>query len=129
MVAIGVPTSPMKADNSMETICENATKWLFMAWDKLCIHHEMIASSWGRCGILKMWDWQIQNETMQVNFEGSLFTNSSNFVEDTNGNIEVLTFYLNMDVLNCLCHCVFNLNITNGLFDFNGFIDMEDVSV
>jgi hypothetical protein len=56
MVATSVPTSPMKVDNSMETICENATDWLFMAHDKLCIHKEMIASSWGRCGILKMWD-------------------------------------------------------------------------
>jgi hypothetical protein len=47
MVATGVPTSPMKVDNFMETICENAIDGLFMAWDKLCIHKEMIASSWG----------------------------------------------------------------------------------
>jgi hypothetical protein len=66
---------------------------------------------------------------MQINFEGSLFTNLSNLVEDTNEEMEVPNFYLDMDVLNCLCHCVFNLNITNDLFDLNGFIDMEDVNV
>jgi hypothetical protein len=58
MVAIGVLTSPMKVDNSMEIVRENVTERLFMAWDKLCIHKEMIASGWGQCGILKMWDWQ-----------------------------------------------------------------------
>jgi hypothetical protein len=47
MVATSVLTSQMKADNSMETLCENATKWLFMAWDKLHIHKEMITSGWG----------------------------------------------------------------------------------
>ncbi len=64
MKAIGVPTSTMKIDNSMEIVCENVVEWLFMAWDKLCIHKEMIAFGWGRCGILKTWDWQIQNDTM-----------------------------------------------------------------
>jgi hypothetical protein len=88
---------------------------LFMAWDKLCIHKEMIAFGWGRCGILKTWDWQIQNDTMWANFEGSLFANSSNLVEDTNEEMEVPNFYLDMDDLNCLCHCVSNLNITNDL--------------
>jgi len=53
MVAISVPTSPMKADNSMETVCENATKWLFMACDKLCIHQEMIALVRGDVEFLK----------------------------------------------------------------------------
>jgi len=43
--------------------------------------------------------------------------------------IEVPNFYLDMDVLNCLCHCVSNLDITNDLFDLNRFIDMEDVNV
>ncbi len=47
MVATGVLTSTMKVDNSMETTHENVVEWLFMAWDKLCIHKEMIASSWG----------------------------------------------------------------------------------
>jgi hypothetical protein len=56
MVVTGVPTSTMKIDNYMEIICENVLE-LFMAWDKLCIHKKMIASSWGRCGILKAWDW------------------------------------------------------------------------
>jgi hypothetical protein len=32
-------------------------------------------------------------------------------------------------MFNCLCHYVFNLDITNDLYDFNGFIDMEDVNV
>ncbi len=56
MKAIGVPTSTMKVDNFMEIVCENVVEWLFMAWDKLCIHKEMIAFGWGRCGILKTWD-------------------------------------------------------------------------
>jgi len=43
--------------------------------------------------------------------------------------MEVPNFYLYMDDLDCLCHCVSNLNITNDLFDLNGFIDMEDVNV
>jgi hypothetical protein len=113
----------------METICENVVEWLFMAWDKLCIHKEMIASGWGRCAILKAWNWQIQNDIMRVNFEGSLFANSSNLVVGTNEKIKVLDFYLDMDVLDCLCHCVSNLVITNDLLDLNGFIDMEDVNV
>ncbi len=46
-----------------------------------------------KCGIGK-----IQNEAMQVNFEGSLFANSSNLVEDTNEYIGVLDFYLDTDV-------------------------------
>jgi hypothetical protein len=46
MVVIGVPTSTMRVDNCMEIIHENPIK-LFMAWDKLCIHKEMIASNWG----------------------------------------------------------------------------------
>jgi hypothetical protein len=66
---------------------------------------------------------------MRANFEGSLFANSNNLVEDTNEEIEVPNFYLDMDVLNCLCHCVSNLDITNDLFDLNRFIDMEDVNV
>jgi hypothetical protein len=50
MVATSVPTSTMKVNNSMEIICENVAEWLFMAWDKLRIHKEMIAYGWGQCG-------------------------------------------------------------------------------
>jgi hypothetical protein len=71
----------------------------------------------------------IQNEVMQANFERSLFANSNNLVEDNNEKIKVLDFYLDMDILDCLCHCVSNLDITNDLLDLNGFIDMEDVNV
>lgn len=124
IIAIGVQSSTMKVVKSMEIICENVAKWLFMAWDKLRLHKEMIAFGWGQCGILKAWDWQIQNDIMRVNFEGSLFANSSNLVEHTNEEIKVLDFYLDMDVLDCLCHCVSNLDITNDFLDLNGFIDM-----
>jgi len=55
MVVIGIPTSTMKVDNYMEIVRENVAK-LFMAWDKLCIHKEMITSDWGQCGIFKAWD-------------------------------------------------------------------------
>jgi hypothetical protein len=53
----------------------------------------------------------IQNEVMQANFEGSLFANSNNLVEDTNEEIKVSN-YLDMDILDCFCHCVSNLDIT-----------------
>jgi hypothetical protein len=68
MVAIGVPTSTTKVNNSMEIIGEIVVVLLFMAWDKLHIHKEMIAFGWGQCGILKTWDWQIQNDSMRANF-------------------------------------------------------------
>jgi len=58
-----------------------------------------------------------------------LFANSKNLVENTNEEIKVLDFYLDMDILNCLCHCVSNLDITNDLPDLNGFINMEDINV
>ncbi len=66
---------------------------------------------------------------MRVNFEGFLFANSSNLIKDTNEEIKVIDFYLDMDVLDCLCHCVSNLDIINNLFDLNGFINMEGVNV
>jgi hypothetical protein len=61
---------------------------------------------------------------MRANFEGSLFANSSNLVEHTNEEIKALDFYLDMDVLDSLCHCVSNLDITNDFLDLNGFIHM-----
>jgi hypothetical protein len=66
---------------------------------------------------------------MRANFEAYLFANSSNLDEHTNYEIEVPNFYLDMDVLDFLCHCVFNLDITNDFLDLNGFIDMKDVNM
>jgi hypothetical protein len=55
-----------------------------------------------------------------------LFGDLNNIVEYTNEEIEVPNFYLDKDALDCLCHCVSNLDITNGLLDLNEVIDVED---
>jgi hypothetical protein len=62
-------------------------------------------------------------------FEGSLLASSNNLVENTNEEIKFLNLYLDMEILDFLCHCVSNLDIKNDLPDLNGFIDMEDVNV
>lgn len=63
---------------------------------------------------------------MWANLDGSLFGDLNNIVEYTNEEIEVPNFYLDKDALDCLCHCVSNLDITNGLLDLNEVIDLED---
>jgi hypothetical protein len=55
-----------------------------------------------------------------------LFGDLNNIAEYTNEEIEVLNFYLDKDALDCLCHCVSNLDITNGLLDLNEVIDVEE---
>ena len=59
MVASKVPVGEMNVDSSMETVRENVVEWMFMTWDKLRVHKETIASGWTRCGILKVWNFQI----------------------------------------------------------------------
>lgn len=53
MMANRVPTSALKVDNFMEKIRENVVEWMFIAWDKLRIHIEVIAFGWARYEILK----------------------------------------------------------------------------
>ena len=82
IVASKMSVGAMKVDSSMKAVRENLTEWMFMAWDKLRVHKEMIASSWTRCEILKAWDFQIQIEAMRVNFEKYLFGELGDLVED-----------------------------------------------
>jgi len=71
----------------------------------------MIASGWARCGILKAWDFQIQNEAMRVNFDKFFFGILGDFVEDQNLELDAYDYYLDMDVLDFLARCVSNLSI------------------
>lgn len=71
----------------------------------------MIASGWAQCGILKAWEFHIQNEAMRVNFEQSLFGELGNLVEDQNAEVKIHDYYLHMNVLDYLSHCVSILSI------------------
>ena len=106
-----MPVGAMNVDSSMETVRENVVEWMFMTWDKLRVHKETIASGWTRCGILKVWNFQIQNEAMKVNFDKYVFGELGDLVEDQNSELDVPDYYLDMDVLDCLACCVSNLSI------------------
>ena len=118
----------MKVDSLMEAVRENVVEWMFMAWDKLRVHKDIIASGWARCEILKAWDFQIQNEAMRVNFEKSLFGELGDLVEDQTSELDVPDYYLDMDVLDCLARCVSNLSISDeiDLPDLNESLDLEN---
>lgn len=57
------------------------------------------------------WNQQIQNEGMWTNFEGSLFVNANNIVDENTNEVDVDDFYLDMDVFYRLCVCVTTLGI------------------
>jgi hypothetical protein len=70
----------------------------------------MIARGWKR----KAWKFQVQNEAMRENFKHSLLGNLPDF-------------YLDMDVLDCLCHYLTRLGIKqHELHDLNDIIEIED---
>jgi hypothetical protein len=128
MVASKVSVGAMKVNSSMETVRENVAEWMFLTWNKLRVYKELIASGWTRYGILKAWDFQIQNEAMRVNFEKSLFGELGDLVEDQNSELDVLDYYLDMDVLDFLARCVSNLSISDeiDLPDLNESFDLEN---
>ena len=110
-LSVGVKASAITVNNSTDTIHENAAKWLYLSWDKLCGHEEMIAHGWVLHGITKAWEFQFQNEAMRANFQSSLFGDLGNVANNNTNEIEIPNFYLNMDVIGCLCHCVSTLHI------------------
>jgi hypothetical protein len=110
-LSIGVTTSAITVNNSMDTVCKNAAEWLYLSWDRLRGHEEMIARGWALCGITKAWEFQFQNEAMRANFQSSLFGDLGNVANDSTNETEIPDFYFNMDVIGCLCYCVSTLHI------------------
>jgi hypothetical protein len=83
----------------------------------------MIARGWKR----KAWKFQVQNEAMRENFKHSLLGNLGNLVDDITDDIQIPDFYLDMDVLDCLCHYLTRLGIKqHELHDLNDIIEIED---
>jgi hypothetical protein len=68
---------------------------------------------------------------MRANFQSSLFKELDNVADDSTNEIEILDFYLDMDALDCLCHCVSTLQIDEEpeLPDLNETIDSIDETV
>jgi hypothetical protein len=52
-LSVGVKASAITVNNSMDTVRENAPEWLYLSWDRLRGHEEMIARGWALCGITK----------------------------------------------------------------------------
>jgi hypothetical protein len=121
-----VKASTITVNNSMDTIRENAVEWLYLSWDRLRSHEEMIVRGWVLCGITKAWKFQFQNKAMGANFRSSLFGDLGNVANDSTNEIEIPNFYLDMDVVDCLCHCVSTLHIDEEeLPDLNETIDSD----
>lgn len=88
----------------------------------------MIALGWAQCGILKVWEFQIQIEAVTINFEQPHFGEPCNLVEDQNVEVNVLHYSLHMNVLNALSYCVSNLSTSYeiGLLDLNQSLKLEN---
>jgi hypothetical protein len=63
---------------------------------------------------------------MRANFQSSLFGDLGNVANDSTNETKILDFYLDMDVVDCLCHCVSTLHIVEvELPDLNETVDSD----